>query len=388
MAPSAVPVLDARALGRATLARQLLLERAERPAAETVELLLGLQAQNTAPPYFQLHARLAGFDPAELAGLMEERRVVRIVTLRSTIHTHTVRDAARVRSLVQPARTRELHTFRAGLAGVDLDLLAGRAREFVTAEPRTMAELRTELSRSWPAADPASLAVAARCLLPLVQTTPRGVWGRSGQVRLTTLERWTGLPERTPDGTDDPRDPAVGDAALDALVLRYLRAFGPASVRDAQTWCGLTRLRAVFDRLAPDLLRFRDEAGVELYDVPEGPRPDPATPAPVRFLPEFDNLLLSHADRTRVIPAAHKGRNAHGNQSLRVWLADGSMAGVWRFDADARAGRTTLVVTPFAPVTRVVRAEIEEEGGRLLREMSEHGRVGGGVEIRLEDPEG
>ncbi|MFD7032511.1 winged helix DNA-binding domain-containing protein [Streptomyces sp. NPDC059917] len=357
------PVLDARALNRATLARQLLLERTGRSAGDAVAHLVGLQAQNVKPPYYQLQARLLGFRAAELAGAMESREVVRMVTMRSTIHTHTAADALALRSLVQPARDREIGNFRKGLVGVDLERLADVARARVESAPRTMGELRTELLAEWPDADPASLAVAARCKLPLVQVTPRGVWGRSGQVRLTTLENWLG------DRADAPAPPAV-----DEVVLRYLGAFGPASVKDMQVWAGLTRLREAFERLRPELLVFRDENGVELFDLPDAPRPDAGTPAPPRFLPEFDNLLLSHADRTRVVPAALKGRTWKGNQAYRTLLVDGFLAGVWKATGDG------LTVELFDEVTGAQRRAIVEEGESLLRWMAEEGAGGEGTD--------
>ncbi|MFF4302271.1 winged helix DNA-binding domain-containing protein [Streptomyces sp. NPDC001601] len=376
------PVLGTRALNRATLDRQLLLRRSSRSAKEAVAHLVGLQAQNVKPPYYALAARLDGFAPEQLSGLMADREVVRIVTLRSTIHTHTAADALTLRPWVQPARTRELAAFRKGLAGVDLDRLAALARDLVEAEPRTMAGLREALRAEWPDADPQSLAVAARCTLPLVQVTPRGLWGRSGQVALTTAENWLGRPtEPAPaaeatdaadaaeaaDGTHtaDAADAADGTHAADATdaaVLRYLAAFGPASVRDMQTWAGLTRLGAAFERLRPRLLTFRAETGTELFDLPDAPRPDPATPAPPRFLPEFDNLLLSHADRTRVVRPEHHGRAWRGNQAYRTLLVDGFLAGVWKLTEDA------LVVETFGPSRggAAERTAILAEGERML----------------------
>ncbi|WP_445269418.1 winged helix DNA-binding domain-containing protein [Streptomyces sp. DSM 41634] len=354
------PVLGTRALNRATLARQLLLSRAEMSAEGAVTHLLGLQAQNVKPPYFQLHARLAGFRPAELAGLMESREVVRMVTMRSTIHTHTAHDALTLRPLVQPARDREINYFRKGLVGVDLDRLAERARGFVESAPRTMGEIREELLREWPAADPQSLSVAARCRLPLVQVTPRGVWGRSGQVRLTTAENWLGRPAGAPQPVDD-------------VVLRYLAAFGPASVKDMQIWAGLTRLREAFERLRPGLVAFRDENGVELFDLPDAPRPDPDTPAPPRFLPEFDNVLLSHADRTRVVAPEIKGRTWTGNQAHCTLLVDGFVAGLWKLEG------AVLTVELFGRVSKAQKEEIVAEGERVIAAMGEGGAAGDGA---------
>ncbi|MFD4955218.1 winged helix DNA-binding domain-containing protein [Streptomyces sp. NPDC058451] len=350
---ASAPVLGVRALNRATLDRQLLLRRAPLTAGAAVEHLVGLQAQNVRPPYYALAARLDGFAPERLSEPMAAREVVRIVTLRSTIHTHTADDCLTLRPLVQGARERELHLFRKGLHGVDLDRLTALARDLVEAEPRTMTQLRTALGAQWPDADPQALGVAARCLLPLVQVTPRGLWDRSGQVALTTAEHWLGRPA-------DP-SPREGDhAALEAAVLRYLAAFGPASVRDMQTWAGLTRLRPVFERLRPRLVTFQDDGGTGLFDLPDAPRPDPDTPAPPRFLPEYDNLLLSHADRSRVVPARYRGRNAQGNQAHRTLLVDGFLAGLWKPEGD------TLVVEPFGPLTRAQRQDVTAEAERML----------------------
>lgn len=346
------PVLDIRALNRATLDRQLLLRRSPLSARVGIEHLLGLQAQNVKPPYYALAARLDGFVPEELSGLMAEREVVRIVTMRSTIHTHTAADCLSLRPLVQAARDRELGNFRKGLVGVDLDRLAVRARELVEVEPRTMKELREALLVEWPDADPQALAIAARCKLPLVQVTPRGLWGRSGQVALTTAEHWLGR----------PAEPAP---APDATVLRYLAAFGPASVKDMQTWAGLTRLREAFERLRPQLVTFYDPNGVELFDLPDAPRPAADTPAPPRFLPEFDNLLLAHADRTRVVPPEYWGRAWQGNVAHRTFLVDGFLAGVWKLDD----GDGHLVVEPFGKLTKAQQSDVVAEGARMLGTM-------------------
>lgn len=342
------PVLTTRALNRATLDRQLLLRRSPLSAMAAVEHLVGLQAQEVKPPYYALAARLDGFTPEDLAGPLADRTAVRIVTLRSTIHLHTADDSLTLRPLVQPVRDREVKLFRKGLVGVDLDRLAGVARDLVEDGPRTMKQLREALSAEWPDADPQSLAIAVRCALPLVQVTPRGLWGRSAQVSLTTVEHWLDRP-------------AGQAASADDTVLRYLAAFGPASVKDMQIWSGLTRMRAAFERLRPRLLTFQDENGVELFDLPDAPRPDPDTPAPPRFLPEFDNLLLSHADRARVIPPANRGRTWQANTFYCPLLVDGFLAGVWRILGDA------LVIEPFTELSRQQRAEVTQEGERMVR---------------------
>lgn len=160
--------------------------------------------------------------------------------------------------------------------------------------------------------------------------------------------------------------------SLDDAVLRYLAAFGPASVKDMQTWARLTRLRVVFERLRPRLRTFRDENGVELFDLPDAPRPDPDTPAPPRFLPEYDNLLLSHADRTRVVPADYKGRTWKGNVSYCVFLLDGFLAGVWRLAEDVKSGAAVLTIEPFGRRPgRAQREELVREAEWMLTRVAE-----------------
>ncbi|WJV45429.1 winged helix DNA-binding domain-containing protein [Streptomyces flavofungini] len=349
----AAPLLTRQALNRATLARQLLLERAPMAADAALAHLVGLQAQNVKPPYYALAARLAQFDPMELSGLMAERAAVRAVTMRSTVHTLTADDLLTLRPLTQAAIDRELRMFRGGLTGVDLDRLAALTRAYVEEEPRTLAQIRAELLRHWPDADPQSLGIAARARLPLVQVTPRGLWRRSGQVALTTAEHWLGRP-------------LAKEPAPDDTVLRYLAAFGPASVKDMQTWAGLTRLRDAFERLRPGLRTFRDEHGVELFDLPDAPRPDPETPAPPRFLPEYDNLLLSHADRTRVVALAYKDRTWTGNQAHCTFLVDGYLAGLWRLE-EAKDGAVRITVEPFGRLTKAQRVEVAAEAELTAR---------------------
>jgi hypothetical protein len=324
-------------------------------AKDAVRHLVGLQAQNTKPPYHALAARLDGFRPEELSGLMERREVARAVTMRSTLHTHTADDVLALGPFTKPVGDRGVRQFRKRLAGVDVDVLADLVRELVEERPRTPKEIRTVLLERWPDADPLALSITARCALPLVQVTPRGLWGRSGQVELTTTEVWFG-PERVREAPP---------ACAEDVVVRYLGAFGPASVKDMQTWSGLTRLRYAFERLRPRLATFRDPRGTELFDLPDGPRPDPDTPAPPRFLPEFDNLLLSHADRSRVVPPEYRDRTWQGNQAYRTFLVDGLVAGTWTPD-EGRAGAVTVTVRPFAPLTRAEREALTDEAAHVL----------------------
>ncbi|WP_316527852.1 winged helix DNA-binding domain-containing protein [Kitasatospora brasiliensis] len=375
-------VLGARALGRALLARQHLLTRTDQPPTALIHHLVGLQAQAAPqPPYLGLLARLDGFAPERLSALIERRAVVRIALQRGTIHLVTAEDCLTLRPLLQPMLDQALRTtYGKRLAGLDLDALAAEARALVEARPRTFQELGGLLAASRPEHDPAALAQAARCRLPLVQVPPRGLWGCGGPAAHTTAEDWLG----------HPLDPSP---SLDDLVLRYLTAFGPATVADVQKWCGLSRLGAVLRRLAPRLLTFRDERGRQLYDLPEAPRPDGDTPAPVRLLAPFDNLLLSHADRTRVLPEEHRGRVMTRNGIVHgTLLVDGLVAGTWRLTGDREVG-----VSPFGPLRRADREAAEAEARRVLAfagaradgsdgSGGTHGPDGSDGEVRFEEP--
>jgi hypothetical protein len=189
-------------------------------------------------------------------------------------------------------------------------------------------------------------------VLPLAQTPPRGIWGKGGKPAVTTLESWLGQPLASNPSKED-------------LVMRYLAAFGPASVQDVQSWSGLTRLGEVVEQLRPRLCTFQDENGRELFDLPDAPRPDPETPVPVRFVAEFDNLVLSHTDRSRVVPGEHRGRLASLNGMVPgTVLVDGFVRGAWKFTATRTAA--TLRITPYDPISKPDKQALEEEGTRLL----------------------
>jgi Winged helix DNA-binding domain len=310
-------VLGRRALNRALLERQLLLRRVRRSALDTVEHLVGLQAQEPEDPYVGLWTRLDGFDPVELGAALQDRAAVRVALQRSTIHLVTARDCLALRPVLQPVGERMARgQFGRRLAGVELAELAAAARELIEAEPRAFGELGKRLAERWPGRDPMALAQTARSLLPLVQVPPRGVWKRGGRALHVTVESWLGRSVDT-------------DAAPDELVLRYFAAFGPASVADVQNWSGLTRLGEVVERLAPRLRAFRAADGPALYDLPGAPRPDPEVPAPVRFLPQFDNVLLGHADRSRIVPA-NAAELYDEQHHWSPFLVDGMVRGVWR----------------------------------------------------------
>ncbi|MQA13396.1 MAG: winged helix DNA-binding domain-containing protein [Pseudonocardiaceae bacterium] len=347
-------VLSRRALNRAMLERQLLLRRGSWTVPEVIEHLVGMQAQAPTPPYFGLWTRLTGFRPDDLAGLITGRQVARIALMRGTVHLVTADDCLALRPVVQPVLQRSLahSTHGKQLTGIDTAELVATGRDLVEQRPRAGVELGELLARRWPDRDPTALSMAVRCLVPLVQLPPRGVWGAGGQLTVTTAEAWLGRP------LDD-------DPSPDAVMLRYLAAFGPASVMDVQAWSGLTRLREVAERLRPQLRGFRDEQGRELLDLPDAPRPDPATPAPVRFLPEFDNVLLSHADRSRVISDEHRKRVATRNGMVPgSLLVGGFFRGTWKITR--QRGTATLVVDPYTRLSKKDTAAVLREGARLL----------------------
>lgn len=350
-------VLGLRALNRATLERQLLLRRIDLSPVAAVEHLVGMQAQVPLNPYLGLWSRLEGFHPDELARLLLDRAVVRMVVMRATIHLVTAEDALTLRPLTQRVLDLELgrhRDFAPALVGVDLDEVLGFAAELL-AEPRTNPQLRAALGERFPDLDAAALAYACRCRLALVQVPPRGVWGRVAQVTSTTAESWLGRP-------------LASNASIDDVVLRYLRAFGPATAADVTTWSRLTGMREVIDRLRPRLRPFRDEDGRELVDLPDAPRPDPDTPAPPRFLPEYDNVLLSHSDRSRFVFLETAARlfktGARVNGSV---LLDGVLRATWRVDRDPADGGATLVITHFGTLNRRTTASIIAEGRRMVR---------------------
>jgi hypothetical protein len=343
-------VLSRRALNRTLLGRQLLLERVARPAEAVIEHLVGMQAQEPIDPYVGLWTRIEGFDPAELSALIEERRAVRGSTLRTTLHLMTGRDFLALRPVLQDVLERAWRgsSFAKDLVGLDLAEVVAAGRELVEAEPLTTAELATSLADRWPDRTPNSLAYASRFLLPIVQVPPRGLWGKKAGPKATTAQVWLGQPLGT-------------DTAADDAVLRYLAAFGPATVSDIRIWSWLTGLREVVERLRPRLRTFRDEAGRELFDVPDGLLVDPDVPAPIRFLPQYDNIFLSHEDRSRILVERITVADLAWKGGV---LIDGFVSGAWRIRREK--GRATMTIELAVPPAGAPRTEIEAEGTRLF----------------------
>jgi hypothetical protein len=383
--------LSLRALNRATLERQLLLRRAALAPRQAVEHLAGLQAQAPLAPYVGLWTRLAGFRHQQLKDLLTERAVVRAHLMRNTVHLVTAEDFVSFRPLFQPKIDRDLaahygRNLARGAQGVGVDLAEVRqaARALLAERPLTRSQLAAELAPRWPDHDPTSLAHAATHLLSLVQVPPRGLWGETGQAAFFLADAWL-------DGRGgSPPDPGRLQDAREQLVMRYLAAYGPASVRDIQAWSGLSKLREVTERLCASqhgavqsgagqpwagqrgagqpgarLRMFTGPDGGQLLDLPDAPVPDPDTPAPPRFLPEYDNLLLSFADRSRVIPHRRPVPlpPGHGGTGGTL-LVDGFWQADWKIVSDKT--RSVLEVRPFIELSPAERDAIAAEGELLL----------------------
>lgn len=352
-------MLTLRELNRATLARQMLLERASLSPFDAAEHLVGLQSQLPDPPYIGLWTRLQAFQHDDLTRLIEQRQVVRATMMRSTLHLMTAQDYALLRPVLQPALTRAMHAFFGAPAkSIDVERIVAAARAYIQEEPRTFVQIRARLSELFPDIDPALLAYAVRTHLPLVQVPPGGVWG------------FTGSPAHAEASTWLERPLEASTQNLYQLIRRYLAAFGPASVKDVQTWSGLIRLQDVLKALKPELRMFRDEQGNELFDLPDGPLPPADIAAPVRFLPEFDNLILSHADRSRVVPEQYRGSIFLSAGRVRAtFLVDGFVRGAWKVERAGNVAR--LVIEPFEPLSPGTRSALVEEGQRLVRFVEE-----------------
>ncbi|MGI5261515.1 winged helix DNA-binding domain-containing protein [Streptomyces angustmyceticus] len=342
-----MPPLSPRTLNRTYLDRQLLLDRSARTPLDAVRHLMGLQGQEPDAPYTGLWARLADFRHDALTALLHDRRVVRAKLQRNTQHLVDAEDFRTLHPLLAPVLGKARQgAFGRAVQGLDPDDLARAGRELLSGEGLTRPQLGRALAARFPGRDSLALAYVVQSLVAHVHPPPSGVWGRRGATGVVLAEEWLGGPMA--------RRPRV-----DEVVLRYLAAYGPATVRDVQAWCGLTRLREVVDGMRSRLRVYHDAAGRELFDVPGAALADPDRPAPVRFLPRFDNLILSHADRTRVIGDEDRKRVIVGSEVSPVFLVDGWVRGVWAW----RDG--TVEVTPFRPLGPEEAAAVREEAGLL-----------------------
>jgi Winged helix DNA-binding domain len=318
---------------------------------EAIERLAGMQAQEPRPPFVGLWSRLEGFAREDLIGALGDGSAVRGLLMRGTLHTVSARDYRAFRPVVQPV----LSAAYAGVdkrrrEGVDVDAVLPVARELLEEEPRTFNALRGLLSERFPDANERGLGYAARTHLPLTMVPTEDRWGFPRDAKFALAEA----------GEDDsPR----------TLVRRYLAAFGPATAADAQTWSGLRGVAEVLEEM-DDLERFEDDQGRTLFDLPDAARPDADVPAPVRFLPEFDNLVLAHADRTRLLDDGHRPLVVTKNLRVKAtFLVDGRVAGTWK---SARKGKkASLALEPFGKLRKKDIKALTAEGEQLLRLVEE-----------------
>ena len=346
-------VLSNRQLNRATLARQLLLARdAEIGIAGALAHLLGSQGQQTHDPYIGLWSRLAEFRHEDLTALIADRTLARATTMRGTLHLHPTDDLIGIRAIVQP----ELETvwngnFHRRFGSEDKQRALKAGRKLLDARAMTAGQLSKALHPKFPTAEPLALSTLLQLHETLVQIPPTRIWGNNAAPILTRIENWLPPPYERPVSREE-------------LVLRYLRSYGPASVADMTTWGRITGLGKTFDALRHRLVTFRDETGEELFDLPDGPRPDEDTPAPVRFLPLYDNAYLGYANRRRMLSeeTAHL-INLFQNFKPAV-LIDGMVNAGWAI-ADGKGG-STIDIECYRTLTRSETRELKAEAEAFL----------------------
>lgn len=347
--------LSVRALNRARLDRQWLLQPRDASPMEAMEYLVGLQAQAGDAPYYQLWSRLTHFSLDDLSRLLTSRRAVRVVLMRGTIHMVSARDCARLRPIVQPFLDRvTFNGSSAGkrLVGLDSAELVSCGLDLLAGGPLHVDELGERLAERFSSFAGPDLAYALRCATPLIQVPPRGVWGKGGGLVYASAQQWLPAPE-------DPQP------TLEETILRYLAAFGPASVQDFQTWSSLTRTGEAFQRLRSRLVSYSDESGQELFDLVDTPLPDPDTPVRTKLLGAFDNILLSHADRRHIISKPDQKRLFTHNGLVRgPVLIDGFVAGLWK--PAMKAKTATVRFEAFCGWSSADRELLEAEALRLL----------------------
>ena len=332
-------VLTKRELNRATLARQLLLARARLPVARAVERLCAMQAQSAKAPYVGLWSRLEGFRREQLTRAYERKRVVRATLCRITIQLVSAADHPSFAALMHARWRDEFTNWK-----LPAEEWSERIVRLAAKGPFTYAAANAAVPEL-----PDRYRWRVRCLTPLVHVPPAGTWG-THRVHVTTAERWLGR----------SRVDERAGAAL--LVKRYLAAYGPASKADLLRFSGLRAgdVNAGIEELEPQLVLFEAEDGRTLFDLRRATRPPADTPAPVRFLPEWDHLILAFDERGRVLPpdVAATVIKKNGNV-LPTFLVDGVVAGLWRYE-DGK-----VKTEPFAPLPRRARKELAEEGSRL-----------------------
>lgn len=344
--------LTLRQLNRTLLARQMLLDRQDAYPVSAAERLIALQSQIPNPPYIGLWTRLRQFERRQLTELLASREIVRAPWIRSTLHLVSAADHQRFQAVIQPALVRGLRSFF-GARGADLDIerLISVAKPFLEANQPSIGDLRKHLQQHEPQANKEAMAYAVRSYLPLVQIPPSGTWGAGTRATYTTAKHWLG-----------PAAPSD----LPSLFRRYLAAYGPASVMDFQTWTGMTRLKSQLAPALAGLMVYRSEGGQDIYDLPEATIAAPDSIAPIRFIPEYDNILIAHRDRSRILPDEHRKKVfLSAGRVIGTVLIDGFAGGTWNVKKDKTA--LTLFVKLFEAEPKEGLRAIEEEGNRLLR---------------------
>jgi Winged helix DNA-binding domain len=341
-----------RELNRATLARQMLLAREKRPVVKAVEQLLGLQAQLPRPPFAGLWSRLQNFSRSDLAAAVQKRTVVRATSMRGTIHLMTAADFLKFRSCLQPSLDAGMRAIlKARADTLEVASLLAVARPYF-GQPHNFEDARDHLVSAFPRGDQRAMGYAVRMALPLVQVPSTDAWAYPAQADFVSAEAWL-------------RKPVAACSALGPFVLRYLAAYGPATVKDAQAWTGLANLEATFAALGDKLVTVPGPSGKPLFDLPDAPRPDADTAAPIRFLPEWDSVIVTRADE-RVVARADRPRVfLPGLRVAALVLVDGMAAASWRVSATAK--RATLQVDSFKTWPAAVRREVTAEGEALVR---------------------
>lgn len=346
--------LSLRELNRTFLHRQWLLQRQDQPALSAVQQLVGLQSQIPNPPYIGLWSRLDRFERDSLTGLMEARLAVRVPAFRSTLHVMSAADYRVMQPVFLPALIKGMNSFHGrNLQGLDLPALIKTVKPYLAQAPRTMGEIKDFLLRYEPERMGEALNYAVRTLLPLVQVPPGGTWGSGTMAKYALAEDWLG-------GMGEPMSP------LD-LFKRYLSAAGPANVMDFQTWAGLTNLQKELAPYRDQFTLYQTTDGRELWDIPASDIIGGETPAPIRFVPEYDNLLISHQDRTRIIADVDKPKVfLSAARVASTVLIDGFVGAVWKIEKPTKTS-IAIAITPFAPLSADVRDEIIAEGEKLAR---------------------
>ncbi|WP_227979635.1 winged helix DNA-binding domain-containing protein [Nocardia spumae] len=347
--------LSNRVLNRTLLARQHLLERSDRTVAQLCDHLVGLQAQDVPPPFIGLWSRTRDFDPSTVSAGLEDRSLVRITSMRATIHLVTAPDALRMAPHMQEQL--EKIPFRKGfnygaMVGLDPEEVRARGERTLGEQPMPAAELRKRAAAEYPDRDPSAVTQTWIYQLPVLQTPPRGLWRNNSRPVWSRIEPWLGAPL---DHTYPVQE----------LIIRYLRAFGPATTTDVQTWSRLRGVKEALAALGDRVRTYTDERGRTLHDAADAELADPDRPAPVRLLGWYDNVLLSHQDRSRIIPGGAPPPLRHSAAQVSSILVDGYLAGIYKVFTGKDTAR--LRIAPGRDWTATEAAEVEAEAFALLR---------------------